>query len=492
MLGMKGKNIVKTGIRRNPRFVIVPQIYCANHIVPTISARDPEDTGVFTLNFTSSTGVVGTVHVVLKAYSVVIALNAVYLVDKEQASDTVFKAKDQKFGQLVHNPKTKVNFESMRRAEDGARTVFNTYDAAQKKEFAKQQLCIDNVCTLMVSRKRERNNKELVSLAGLISTHPFGDVPNNFLVSKVAKGSVFNSNTHCFAFVDSQLRMFSTRVSKWSDAKLINGAFCDTAAYKEVAKTIRKVVTLQESMALCMSRCKKIVALHSDLPVDRLIRLMDYIKGQGDHSEDYEELSRLCAMSDRDLVECRRYVCTETFSATLYRAFRALVSVYFASRFTADQLEVLRTSVKSSKYGDRSCKPVIADDGTGPEGGESSSSYSRSVPLATTKPDESREAANIKPDESTESPWTCVDSGVVVDVIASSPPETEVSAAEEKPKTTLTPDCGIDETLTEPFSIADTAVPVSRKGTCDGVSPTGGKEESDENDKNEKWRKEVE
>lgn len=146
-----------------------------------------------------------------------------------------------------------------------------------------------------------------MSLAGLISTHPVGDVTNDFLVPKVAKGSVFNSNTHCFAFVDSQLRLFSTRVSKWSDAKLINGAFCDTAAYKEVAKTIRKVVTLQESMALCVSQCKKIVALHSDLPVDRLIRLMDYIKGQGDHSEDYEELSRLCAMRPGRMSAIRVY-----------------------------------------------------------------------------------------------------------------------------------------------------------------------------------------
>lgn len=48
----------------------------------------------------------------------------------------------------------------MRRTEDGARTVFNTYDAAQKKEFAKQRLCIDNVCTLMVSRKREWDHSE--------------------------------------------------------------------------------------------------------------------------------------------------------------------------------------------------------------------------------------------------------------------------------------------------------------------------------------------
>ena len=72
MLDVKDGKIVKIGYQKQPSFVIIPYIICEHDgFIPTIYPRDPEDTGLFTINFTTLTGMVGKLRVVFKAYRVV-------------------------------------------------------------------------------------------------------------------------------------------------------------------------------------------------------------------------------------------------------------------------------------------------------------------------------------------------------------------------------------------------------------------------------------
>lgn len=337
MLGVKDGKIVKSGYQKQPSFVIIPHIFCDNDgFIPTIYARDPEDAGLFTVNFTTSSGVIGKLRVVLKAYRVVSARDQVTIVDSEQSTSTVFKPKDQNVGRLVNNPKPKIIYESMRYETDGNKALFKTYDSTQKtlKTYQKQQLCIERLITLIVSRKREWNNSGLVSLSGLF-------VPSGkHIAPKVAKGSEYNTNTHCLTFVDCRLNLFSTRATECNDVKVVNGAFCDTESYAEVSKAIRKVVSSLNGLSVGVAHCKNIASRRPDLPLDRLIRLMDYHKSV---LESDDQLKDKCFKSDKGMYASKPSH-TEAYSVSLYRAFRTLVSVYFASRFTAAQIEELKVS----------------------------------------------------------------------------------------------------------------------------------------------------
>lgn len=336
-LGVKDGKITVTGFGKQPSFVIIPHIVCDHDgFIPTIYARDPEDAGLFTINFTTSSGLVGKLRVVLKAYRVVSARNQVSIVDSEQSTSTVFKPKDQNVGRLVNNPKPKIIYESMRYETDGNKVLFKTYDSTQKtlKTFEKQQLCIERLTTLIVSRKREWNNSGLVSLSGVF-------VPSGTCIApKVAKGSQYNTNTHCLTFVDYRLNLFSTPTTECNDIKVVNGAFCDTDSYSEVSKAIRKVVASLNGLSVGVAHCKNIASRRPDLPLDRLIRLMDYHKSV---LESDDQLKDKCFKSDKGMYDCKPSH-TEAYSVSLYRAFRTLVAVYFASRFTAAQIEDLKVS----------------------------------------------------------------------------------------------------------------------------------------------------
>lgn len=336
-LGVKDGKITVTGFGKQPSFVIIPHIVCDHDgFIPTIYARDPEDAGLFTINFTTSSGLVGKLRVVLKAYRVVSARNQVSIVDSEQSTSTVFKPKDQNVGRLVNNPKPKIIYESMRYETDGNKVLFKTYDSTQKtlKTFEKQQLCIERLTTLIVSRKREWNNSGLVSLSGVF-------VPSGACIApKVAKGSQYNTNTHCLTFVDCRLNLFSTQTTECNDIKVVNGAFCDTDSYSEVSKAIRKVVASLNGLSVGVAHCKNIASRRPDLPLDRLIRLMDYHKSV---LESDDQLKDKCFKSDKGMYDCKPSH-TEAYSVSLYRAFRTLVAVYFASRFTAAQIEDLKVS----------------------------------------------------------------------------------------------------------------------------------------------------
>lgn len=338
MLDVKDGKIVKIGYQKQPSFVIIPYIICEHDgFIPTIYARDPEDTGLFTINFTTLTGIVGKLRVVFKAYRVVSPRNQVGIVDSEQSSSTVFKPKDQNTGRLVNNPKPKIIYESMRYEKDGNKVLFKTYDSTQKtlKVFTKQQLCIERLTTLIVSRKREWDNSRLVSLTGMFV--PSGDTAD-YIVPMVATGSEYNTNSHCLTFVDCRLNLFSTRVTDRSDVKVLNGAFCDAESYTVVCKAIRQLISALKGLSVGVAHCKTIASRRPDLPLERLIRLIDFHKSV---VETDDLLKEKCFKSDKDMYDSKPSH-GDAYSVILYRAFCCLVAVYFPDRFTAKQIEELK------------------------------------------------------------------------------------------------------------------------------------------------------
>lgn len=357
MLDTKDGRIVPTGYKKQWPFVILPQIVCEHEgFIPTVYARDPEDTGMFTINFTTQSGMVGKLRVVLKAFRVVSARDKVRVTESEQHNSAVFKPKDQNVGRLVYNPKPKIVFESMRCEKDDNRVFFKTYDSTQKikRVFEKQQVCIENLNTLIVSRKREWHDSGLVTLSGVfVPSYTKSGV--NYLAPKVATGSEYNANTHCLCFVDCRLNLFSARVSNCSDVKIINGAFCDTDSYGDVSKAVRKIILSMNGLSVGVRHCTNIVSRHPDLPLDRLILLLDYHKTV---LECDDQLKEKCLKSDEAMYNSKPSH-AEAYSVTLYRSFRFLVAVYFASRFTDSQIEELKLSkngnnVKTGRTGSTS------------------------------------------------------------------------------------------------------------------------------------------
>lgn len=406
MLDVKDGKIVKTGYQKQPSFVIIPHIICEHDgFIPTIYARDPEDTGLFTVNFTTLSGAVGKLRVVFKAYRVVSARNQVSIVDSEQSTSTVFKPKDQNVGRLVNNPKPKIVYESMRYEKDGNKVLFKTYDSTQKtlKVFQKQQLCIERLTTLIVSRKREWNDSKLVTLSGMFV--PSGST--NYIAPKVAKGSEYNTNTHCLTFVDCRLNLFSTRVTERNDVKVVNGAFCDTDSYADVSKAIRKIISSLNGLSVGVAHCKNIASRHPDLPLDRLIRLMDYHKSV---LESDDQLKDKCFKSDKGMYDSKPSH-PEAYSVSLYRAFRTLVSVYFASRFTAAQIEELRLS-KNGNNTATTAPNVVADAEVESSTETNAGPSETAVIAAETDTDDTVEVADTKVETGTE---TNVDDTVAAD-----------------------------------------------------------------------------
>lgn len=395
-----GGTIVKTGHQKQPPFVIVPQLMCDNHIVPTVYARDPEDTGPFTVNFSTETGEVGKVRVVLKAYRVTEPLDRVCLVDREQTSNTVFKSKDQKPGRHVINPKTKVVYESMTTV--GADVAqFRTYDPTLKRTYDRQRLNVARVTTLAVSRKREWADPRLVTLTGLFVPARRSS-PAVSVAPTVADGSDYGANTHCLVFVDYRLTLFSSPVTGGggADVKLFNGAFCDTPSYKEVAKAVRKVVACLEGLAACAYRCKKYIAdlksqSHPPVAFGTVLRVADHLQERAfaNVMNDVDEMNGLCSLPDWRLSTLPRGydgrrpgARRTTYSGQIYRAFSYLVSVYFAAHFTPDQIEALTigSTVPASTVdvgGDKKVLPVTTGEeevrGTSSGGGDDEDAAAR-------------------------------------------------------------------------------------------------------------------
>jgi hypothetical protein len=92
---IKDGKLIQTNPRIQPSFIVIPHIICDNNsdFIPTVCARDPEDSGFFFTTANTRSGKIGKLKVILKAYKTFIPSSQLRIVDAEQQNVQIFKPK---------------------------------------------------------------------------------------------------------------------------------------------------------------------------------------------------------------------------------------------------------------------------------------------------------------------------------------------------------------------------------------------------------------
>nr|AJZ73115.1 hypothetical protein [Venturia canescens] len=339
----KDGQIVRGPLSQQPPFVIVPHITCpANDFVPCLFARDSEDTGLFTVHFTTVSGRVGTILVVLKAYRVKMPVNNVCGVGSKQ-SCKIFKPKDTELSRYVQNLGVKINFDSMSFLAGNARCKTSQSSAVPEASFEYQQPCSSKLTTRVTSRKREWNGPNLLTLSGLYSTQ-------NSIPPKIVCAPEVIGNTRRPTFVDARLNLFSEIGQFTADMKIIDGAFSDQQDYAQICKKMHQSIVSIQSLSAGAKACKATVKKNRSMSsLKNSLRLFDYHRGCV--REDGERLAHSTEKSDCAMFKCRP-ARANAYSVILYSAMKYLISIYFRTDFTPRQLEELRISITPSENAD--------------------------------------------------------------------------------------------------------------------------------------------
>jgi len=230
---LDGKIIKKTNTAElQEQFIIIPQISCLEPtIVPSLQARDADDTGQFTVNIYNRLGNECTIYVRLHAFTVVrMPTDCVRFVNGDSTDITAFKTKDTKENRFVYNLQTRLLFNE---AEITKRCLrLKCYDPTKSvhNNLLDKQLIIDNVTVFFSSRKREWTDPKLLTISGLF--RPFG----RSILPRVSKNSEFSINTHCCAFIKNRSVLFTVSGTLQPFHLCMNGALFDILNYKELKK----------------------------------------------------------------------------------------------------------------------------------------------------------------------------------------------------------------------------------------------------------------
>ncbi|XP_039278682.1 uncharacterized protein LOC120350205 [Nilaparvata lugens] len=125
-----------------PQFVILPCFHLneqqKSDIITCVYSRDPEDTGLLTFSFTTRSGDVGDVLVVLKAFATATQITNSFHITKSElagAVQTIAKPRDFKNGKYTANLKIKFDAASMEVQDSSTPIVlFKTYNTAVRPE----------------------------------------------------------------------------------------------------------------------------------------------------------------------------------------------------------------------------------------------------------------------------------------------------------------------------------------------------------------------
>jgi len=361
-------------------FVIVPIFMLdkgarANDIVPTLFARDAEDNGLMCLTFTTLSGNVGTLTVVLKAYKLCSPGSHVNMAYPEVVDVRVFKRKDFKNGRSVVNSKVGFYPETMCITRDrtghGTMARFVCFDKMKRTRYDKQQLHIDNVITLLVSRKREWCDSGLVSTPGLFVPTKDNITADTYSIKPTVYASTRwldtrSTNTHCLVFIQGRCILFDEAHVPIQDSssynaaatdrlektnKLINGAMHDLADYNDIAKSLRQMTRavhdLRNGVNVCLRLARKHFAKSIATMCPRMLRVFDYHHVLSDGDARFDEYIR---MSDRELFYSKLLSNSNALSVTLCRGMSMLVAKLFADELGNDEVRRLINSGPRNKF----------------------------------------------------------------------------------------------------------------------------------------------
>lgn len=337
---IQNNKIVDTSISKQINYVVVPIICSKNHgIIPTIYARDPNDTGMLTINFTTTAKFdkKSVLQVILMAYSVSNPNLGVNLINPVDGSPGLFKNKDSAVGRYVRNPKVKFYAAKMEVSDGGRAVEFPTFDNNVKpvKEFEKQRLRISDMNALIVSRKREWFSENLVSVAGLFMANDMHYTPI------IADGSDIANNTHCLVFINKRITLFDVPGTMNDDILLLNGAFSNNVSYKMTIAKLRAMANAMHGLSVGVETCKDVVAKNPDIKLENLLKLYDY--NRGIKSNDPKLLEKTLT-SERQMFE-ERTTCKIPYSAEMHKAMMYLAKILFNERLCENEKVVVAEKI---------------------------------------------------------------------------------------------------------------------------------------------------
>lgn len=294
-----GKVVTSSRPTKQQDFVVVP-IVMSNadcKIVPCVTARDPDDTGLFTVNVTVVSGKLRSLRVLFNAYLVEQSTDFVELTEPEPNVE-VFKMKDTWEGRLVKNLKVKTHFDSGRVDEAARSVTFATYNSivSPPVTYARQRLTIRGQTALFVSRKREWCNPDVATMAGLFD----GEDPSRSVLPQIVKlgQAAPPKNTHCLVFVSAKATLYSDNGKPSTLFKILNGAFNDHPAYPDLSKNVRQFIAGVRGLCTGYDAARQLAKRNPELDLGKLMRLYDYHRCLVDSGA---ELKQKSEMTDEEM-----------------------------------------------------------------------------------------------------------------------------------------------------------------------------------------------
>lgn len=329
--------IVDTSFGVQPDFVVIAQIVSKHDgIIQSIVARDPEDSGLLTINFTTTKKLDTSVpmQVVLTAYSTATPFGQISLIDSESTND-LFKAKDNRTGRWVKNPKTKFIATKFDTTSKPGHLLLTTFDNSKKpiSYYDKQKIKIGKLITLFTSRKREWCDKELITHFGVYNPHNLKKSSEGLVVA----GSTFEHNTHCMVFVINRITLFSVAAPFNYDCCIFNGAFNNLPLYGDIKRNVRKMQIALTNLAIGAKFNKNLEKQHPELPFEKLMAIFDYNRSV---FENVQKLKTKIEFTHEQLFN-ERPANVNCYSVNLYNGMRFLIQHFCKDLFTEEQLKTL-------------------------------------------------------------------------------------------------------------------------------------------------------
>nr|AHW98262.1 GrBNV_gp22-like protein [Nilaparvata lugens endogenous nudivirus] len=314
---VNGKIVQEEKFIPQPQFVILPCFHLneqqKSDIIPCVYSRDPEDTGLLTFSFTTRSGDVGDVLVVLKAFATATQITNSFHITKSElagAVQTIAKPRDFKNGRYTANLKIKFDAASMEVQDSSNSTpiaLFKTYNTAVCPEahHKQQRLVFDATRNIVLfsSRKREWFNKHLTTFSGVLtkSKHlvPF--------VARSGNAQEIIANTHCCTLIESKRSLFSTILDHTEQPigamKIINGAFANIDQYDGMRKSMKQLVKGLSGLSTGVKHCRRLQTQDPKLisvGMNNLLKLYDYHRVVSANSKLYENVIK----GDKE-IQCR-------------------------------------------------------------------------------------------------------------------------------------------------------------------------------------------
>jgi len=256
----------------------------SKYFIPCVFARDPEDTGLFTVLFSTKKELKNAkISIELKAFSTWNPDSSMYskvnVVNGAEGAaggggggGAIFKGKDIRNTRLTKNLKLKIKFDSMNCSlnEVTFSGLTSTEDGIKFKNLIAP--------IIFTSRKREWIMPQLHTGPGIYSPSNNNDLNIVPYIANNNDGSLADINTHCINFVNKELVLLSTHVTKnvnICNYRILNGSFFDIPNYKEYNKHIVKVLRSLTNLSDMYKEASELAKKY-DLNLHDVIEMFDF------------------------------------------------------------------------------------------------------------------------------------------------------------------------------------------------------------------------